>query len=165
MTSVNYHYVPSVENKYDLVPVDIFNIVVINRKKLSSFFEYDPENGVWVKYETTKKTKFDEELGTYNEFVLKLNETKTVYFKCLSHGGSSEYNFPFFYKNINCKADVEIQEKLLNLLNKLVDAGAIIITKQSKGANDDSNKTCRKSNKRKVWIRKEDRSKNGRKSL
>ncbi|MDM0660059.1 hypothetical protein QTH47_13115 [Clostridium perfringens] len=45
-----------------------------------------------------------------------------------SHGGMCSYNFKNFfdYKEIECDMDLEIQEKLLETVNQLIDIGILV---------------------------------------
>ena len=123
---------PRIENKYNLKPSDIRKMVVIDRQRLQepAFWRnnvihawcltggagkglYDSMNEYWIGF-------YDENAPAY------AGKTR---FSVFAYEGMCSYKFNTFYKpsDIENLADLEIQEKLLDRMNWLLDEGIVKI--------------------------------------
>lgn len=127
---------PRVENKYNLKPKDIQKATVLDYERLHQepFWRNDVVQA-WCLSETTAKNSKDIEFCCYNEYWIGFyDEDAKAYagkirLDCTSYGGMCGYNFKSFFnpKEIDCEIDLEIQEKLLNRINWLIDEKIIEI--------------------------------------
>lgn len=123
---------PRIENKYNLKPSDIRKMVVIDRERLQEnpFWRnniihawcltggvgkglYDSMNDYWIGF-------YDEDAPAY------AGKTR---FSVSAYEGMCSYKFNTFYRpsDIEILADLEIQEKLLDRMNWLLDEGIVKI--------------------------------------
>lgn len=123
---------PRIENKYNLKPSDIRKMVVIDRERLQEnpFWRnnvihawcltgsageglYDSMNDYWIGF-------YDEDAPAY------AGKTR---FSVSTYEGMCSYEFNTFYRpsDIEILADLEIQEKLLDRVNWLLDEGIVEI--------------------------------------
>lgn len=123
---------PRIKNKYHLKPSDIRKMVVIDRDRLrkNPFWRnnvihawcltggageglYDSMNDYWIGF-------YDEDAPAY------AGKTR---FSVSTYEGMCSYKFNTFYKpsDIDNLADLEIQEKLLDRMNWLLDEGIVKI--------------------------------------
>lgn len=125
-----------VENKYNLSVKDIRKAVVLNRERLKEKpFWRNNVIDAWCLSGNTAKTLEDEEFGTYNSYWIGFyDEDAKAYagkirVECSSYGGMCKYVFDKFYreKDIRRAIDLEIQEKLLKMVNWLIDEKIIYI--------------------------------------
>lgn len=131
---------PRIENKYNLKPRDIVKATILDRNKLKEkpFWRNDII-GAWCLSDNTIKCSEDDEFGCYNEYWIGFyDEDAKAYagqirLSCSSYGGMCSYDFKSFYnpKEIGCEIDLEIQEKLLERINWLIDNGIIEIRKEN----------------------------------
>ena len=129
---------PKVENKYNLKPKDIQKAVILDYDKLhkSPFLRNDVVQA-WCLSETTIKNREDDEYGCYNEYWIGFYDKDAksyagkIRLSCSAYGGMCSYNFKKFFdpKEIDCEIDLEIQEKLLERINWLIDEGIVEISK------------------------------------
>lgn len=124
---------PKVKNKYNLTFSDIKKLKVGDRTKVCEpLFWRNNVINAWCISETTIKSPNDSRYGTYNDYFIGIydenSERKSklkVY--CNAYGGMATYNFKKFfdYKEIENEMDLEIQEKLLNKINNLIEQGIL----------------------------------------
>jgi len=123
---------PNVENKYNLKPSDIKNLVILDREQIKeplfwrnnvvnawciskefgskNDFRYGTENSVWIGI-------YDEDAKSYKN---------QIRFSCTCYGGMCSYNFnTFFSKNVKNEYDLQSQEFLLSTINELLDLGIL----------------------------------------
>lgn len=127
---------PIVENKYNLNPKDIEHAVILDVDRLHQkpFWRNDVIDA-WCLSGTTIKNRRDDEFGCYNSYWIGFYDDDAkayagkIRLDCSSYGGMCHYNFKSFFnpKEIDCLIDLEIQEKLLEVLNWLIDEKIISI--------------------------------------
>ncbi len=125
---------PRIKNKYNLTMKDIRNLQINDRTQLKEpLFWRNHVVKAWCISKTTIKNQYDDMYGTYNSFWIGIfdeNCDRKVKFRVNvdSHGGMCSYNFKKFfdYKEIECDMDLEIQEKLLETVNQLIDMGILV---------------------------------------
>lgn len=121
---------PSVENKYQLIGSDLKHLVLVSRDKLGEprFWRNDVVKA-WCISACAGMTMDDDSfwIGIYDEPYY--NRDVRAHFT--SYGGMCRYEPTKFYKpgEINCRADLEIQEKALEILNGLLDDGVIAVVR------------------------------------
>lgn len=125
---------PKIENKYNLKPKDIEKAVILNVDKLHQepFWRNDII-GAWCLSGNTIKSRKDDEYCCYNEYWIGFYDDNAkayagkIRLSCSSYGGMCSYNFKSFFdkKEIECEIDLEIQEKLLERINWMIDEGII----------------------------------------
>ena len=129
---------PKVENKYNLKPKDIQKAVILDYDRLHQPpFWRNNAIGAWCLSETTIKNVKDDEFGCYNEFWIGFYDQDAksyagkIILNCSAYGGMCNYKFNTFFnpKDIDCEIDLEIQEKLLSRMKRLIDEGIIEIRK------------------------------------
>lgn len=126
---------PIIENKYNLKFKDISNLKIKNRSKISKpLFWRNNSLKAWCISGSTAKNSKDEEWGTYNSFWLGIYDNDKIKVNCNSYGDMANYNFEEFfnYEEIECEIDLEIQEKLLETINKLLDEEVLEIGRKGK---------------------------------
>ena len=133
---------PKIPNKYNLTPSKVWKLKY-NRSKIGEpvFWRNNIINAWCISRNTAKNCK-DLEYGTYNSFWLGIydDDTKAYAGKLRitfdSYGGMCGYNIKKFYdpREIENEMDLEIQEKALEILNKLIDDGVLYFeSKNEKG--------------------------------
>ena len=130
---------PKVLNKYNLKPKDITKAIVLDYNRLTEkpFWRNDII-GAWCLSGDTIKCSEDDEYGCYNEYWIGFYDKDAkayagkIRLSCSSYGGMCGYNFKSFYneKEIGSAIDLEIQEKLLERINWLIDEKIIEIRKE-----------------------------------
>lgn len=125
---------PTVENKYNLKLADIKNLEVLDRSQIKGplFWRNDVVHA-WCVSENTAKTPKDHEYGAYNDYWIGIYDEDAPAYKgkirvaLTSFGGMATYKFKEFFnpKEIENELDLEIQEKLLNKINYLIDNGIL----------------------------------------
>lgn len=121
---------PAVENKYNLNTSQIRKLVVGNRDLIKEpYFWYNKIINAWCVMEEAEKTIWCDEtsywVGIYDEdaphYAGKFRFTFSTF------GGMCGYNFKNFFdeKEIDCEADLIIQEKFLAKINHLLDSGIL----------------------------------------
>ena len=125
---------PRAENKYNLKPKDIQKMILRKPERLSKspFWRNNIVNA-WCLSGNTAKSDKDLEYGCYNEYWIGFYDKDAkayagkIRLSCSSYGGMCHYNFKTFFnpKEIHCDIDLEIQEKLLEVLNWLLDEGIV----------------------------------------
>lgn len=121
---------PTVENKYNLTFEDVKTLKVSSRHKM----EYPilwRSNVIkaWCASGTTNASPKDKECGMYGEYLLTIFDNDKIDLKCVSYKRMSEYKFNVFFcpDDIEDEIDMELQEKLLERLNFLIDEGILVI--------------------------------------
>lgn len=111
---------PIVENKYNLTVKDCKNAVVLNRDKVCEpTFWRNNVIGAWCLSGETHFYGSGFWLGIYDN-------TDRVNIHFTAYGGMCNYIFNKFYSNdMECIADLEIQEMFLKVFNGLLDEGII----------------------------------------
>lgn len=123
---------PRIENKYNLKPSDIRKMSVIDRDRLQEkpFWRNDVIHA-WCLSDSAGNGYFD----AMNEYWIGFyDEDAPAYagktrFSVSTYEGMCSYKFNTFYKpsDIDNLADLEIQEKLLDRMNWLLDEGIVKI--------------------------------------
>ena len=130
------HRLPRVENKYNLVPKDIQKAIILDREKLTKepFWRNDVISA-WCLSGLIRPNPRD----SYGTFDLSYwigfydDDAKSyagkIRLSCSSYGGMCGYNFKKFYNplEIENEYDLQLQEALLETINKLIDEGVIKI--------------------------------------
>lgn len=126
---------PRIENKYNLTPPGINNLVVLDRSKVCApLFWRNNVIGAWCITRTTG-SKSDFEFGCESDFWLGIYDEKDeIKSNFSSFGGMCNYNPSKFYdeKEIENKNDLEIQEKALEVVNRLIDEGILGFAEKDK---------------------------------
>lgn len=127
---------PKVINKYNLKPADIEKSIILKPERLKEkpFWRNNVVNA-WCLSDNTAKTSVDLNFGTYNEYWIGFYDNdahkhaKEIILKTSSYGGMCTYAFDSFfdYSEIENEIDLEIQEKLLSIINWLLDEKIIDI--------------------------------------
>ena len=126
---------PKVENKYNLKPKDIEKAVVLDREKLrqSPFWRNDVI-GAWCLTGGSGKGYYGGYINSY--WIGFYDENAKSYagkirLNCSAYEDMCSYDFEKFFdpKEIETEIDLELQEKLLNRINWLIDEGIIEISK------------------------------------
>ena len=120
---------PKVKNKYNLKFIDIEKLNIGDRSKICEpLFWRNNVIDAWCILENTIKTKKDREYSTYNEFWIGIYDDNRVKVNCSAFGGMCCYKFNDFfdYREIEHEQDLEIQEKLLEKINYLIDKKILI---------------------------------------
>lgn len=126
---------PRVENKYNLKPVDIEKAIVLDYDRLhQSPFWRNNVIQAWCLTGGSGKGYFDDYedeywIGFYDDNAKEY--ASQIRFFCTSFEGMCGYNFKNFfdYTEIDNKDDLELQEKLLERINWLIDERIIRIEK------------------------------------
>ena len=123
---------PNVINKYNLKPKDIEKAIILNHERLKKhpFWRIDGIQA-WCLLDNTAKTSGDYEFLTYNEYWIGFYDDGKIVLSCSAHGGMCHYDFDTFFddEDIEHEMDLEIQEKLLSVMNWLIDEKIIDIYK------------------------------------
>ena len=127
---------PKVINKYNLKPADIEKTIILKPERLKEkpFWRNNVVNA-WCLSDNTAKTSADLNFGTYNEYWIGFYDNDAhkhageIILKTSSYGGMCTYAFDSFfdYSEIENEIDLEIQEKLLSIINWLLDEKIIDI--------------------------------------
>ncbi|MBO5143070.1 MAG: hypothetical protein J6C46_08840 [Clostridia bacterium] len=138
---------PRVDNKYSLNISDIVNLKIGNRNLIGSpLFWWNNAVSMWcISGQTsgscenksfwfgifTEKTPVEHKQNT---FFRKLNNTNEFAFNFSSCYGTTSYNFKHFFdpKEITGEESLEIQEKFLESINKLIDLGILVHSDKQK---------------------------------
>lgn len=121
---------PKVINKYNLKPADIEKAIILKPERLKEapFWRNNIVNA-WCLSDNTAKTSADLNFGTYNEYWIGFFDDGKIKLSRSSFGGMCTYNFDEFFnaEDIENEIDLEIQEKLLFIVNWLLDENIITI--------------------------------------
>lgn len=130
---------PRIKNKYNLVPKDITKAIILDYDRLHQkpFWRNDVVSA-WCLSGNTARCSEDHEFGTYNEYWIGFYDKNAksyagkIRLSCSSYGGMCSYNFKKFfdYSEIEHEIDLEVQEKLLEVINWLIDERIIKIPKK-----------------------------------
>lgn len=125
---------PKVENKYNLKFSDVKRMEVADRSKVCSpLFWRNNVINAWC-ISGSAGSDADRRFGSDNEFWIGIYDKP--YYKRYIHahvncwGGMGKYEFDEFFnpKDIEHDIDLEIQEKVLETLNMLIDNGIVKLT-------------------------------------
>ncbi|MCK2000538.1 hypothetical protein MZM54_03905 [[Brevibacterium] frigoritolerans] len=121
---------PKVKNRYNLKFNDLTKLKIVDRNQISEplFWRNNVVNA-WCISETTSKNNKDREYGTYNEYWIGIYDEDAkscrgkIKVNCSAFGGMAHYKFKEFFNTneMENEIDLEIQEKLLNKINELID--------------------------------------------
>lgn len=121
---------PKVENKYNLKPKDIQNVKILDYEKLHKApFWRNNSIGAWCLSGCIRPNPKDT-YGTYDlDYWIGFydDDAKSyagkIRLSCSSYGGMCDYNFKSFFneKEIENEWDLRLQEKLLEVINWLID--------------------------------------------
>lgn len=118
---------PKVENKYNLKPRDIPNLIILDRSKIKSpLFWRNNVINAWC-ISGSIGTDADRRYGNDNEYWIGIYDKpyrkKLIHFHCNCWGGMGRYTFNEFFnmEEIENERDLETQEKLLEIINRLID--------------------------------------------
>lgn len=127
---------PNVKNKYNIKPRDIEKAIILKPERLKEepFWRNNVVNA-WCLLGNTAKTSADHEFGTYNDYWIGFYDNDApknagnIILRTSSYGGMCTYAFDSFfdYSEIENEIDLEIQEKLLSMINWLLDEKIIDI--------------------------------------
>lgn len=123
---------PIVENKYNLKPGDIKNLIVNDRSKIKEpLFWRNNVINAWCIFKTIGSDadwKYGNENSVWIGIYDKPYYQHEVHFYCHCWGGMGEYKFKEFfnYQEIETEKDFKTQEELLRLINELLDIGILI---------------------------------------
>lgn len=128
-----------VRNKYKIKPFYIRRMEVVNWDRLKEIAYYHQAKECWVIDCNTIKEDKDILTKKYNTFELRFYEKgankypSKIQLDC-RFGNGKEYKFNNFFdsKDITEDIDLEIQEKLLSILNMLLD-DKILVLQSKKG--------------------------------
>lgn len=124
---------PKVSNKYKLTMEDVKNLKIKDRSKVCEpLFWRNESMGAWCISRDTIKDNKDSKYGTYSDFWIGIHDKDSIEKRKLdinvsALGGMCNYNFNHFFDEsaIDNEMDLEIQEKLLETINKLIDMGIL----------------------------------------
>lgn len=129
---------PRIENKYNLKPKDIENAVILdyNRLHQSPFWRNDVVQA-WCLTGGSGKGFYDDWLDAYWIGFYDNDEKEyagKIRFYCTTYEDMCSYNFNSFfdYTEIEHEVDLELQEKLLERINWLIDEKIIEIRRGDK---------------------------------
>lgn len=120
---------PYIENKYNIKPKDIERATVLKPDRLKEEpFWWNSALEAYCLTDNTAKSNNQYIYGLYNEYWIGFYDTK-IELKCSAYGGYCNYNFEEFFnpEYMEDEIDLEIQEKLLERINWLIDEGIIEI--------------------------------------
>ena len=127
---------PTIENKYNLKPKDIQKATIIDYEKLTQppFWRNNVINA-WCLSECVRPNPRDSygtyDLGYWIGFYDKDAKSYAgkIRLSCSSYGGMCGYNFKEFFneKEMENEYDLQLQEKLLDRINWLIDEKIIEI--------------------------------------
>lgn len=120
---------PKVENKYKLDIKKARSLKILDRSRIEEplFWRNDVVNAWCISGNTIKNQK-DREYCAYSEFWVGIyDKNDKIRISCDAHGGMCTYKFNKFFdlNEIENDMDLEVQEKLLDALNKLIDEGIL----------------------------------------
>lgn len=127
---------PKIKNKYKLEVKDLKRLKIIDREKLCEpLFWRNNVIDAWCLSATTIKNSKDSEFGTYDEFWIGVYDENAksyagkIRINFSSYGGMCSYKFKKFfdYSEIENEMDLEIQEKFIETINKLLDEKIFIL--------------------------------------
>ena len=124
---------PKVKNKYNLKPKDIENAIILDYERLKQPpFWRNNVVGAWCLSDGSGKGYYSNHMNSYwIGFYDKDAKTYAgkIRLTCSAMEGMCNYNFKKFfdYKEIECEVDLELQEKLLDRINWLIDEKIIEI--------------------------------------
>lgn len=128
---------PKVENKYNLKPKDIERAVILDYDKLHQEPFWRNDNiGAWCIYGEAGKGYY----GAMDSYWIGFYDADAkehageIRLSCDTYEDMCHYNFENFfdYSEIEFLADLELQEKLLERINWMIDEGIIRIEKEEK---------------------------------
>jgi hypothetical protein len=126
---------PKVENIYNLT-IEKIKKLKYNRDKVNeSGFYRNNAVDAWCISKTTAKNDGEYECCAYNSFWLAIYDDDAEMYAgelildVSSHGGMCNYNFNEFYRteDIECEIDLEIQELILESINKLIKEDVLYV--------------------------------------
>jgi hypothetical protein len=122
---------PKVENKYNLFPKDIKNLIVADRTKICKpLFWRNPIINAWC-ISRSIGSDDDRRYGTDNSVWIGIYDkpyyNKYIHYHCSCWGDMGNYEFKKFfdYSEIENELDLETQESLLETINQLLDEGIL----------------------------------------
>lgn len=122
---------PKVENKYNLKSADVGRMIVVDRSKLCEpIFWRNTVINAWC-ISGSVGTDADRQFGTDNEYWIGIYDKpyyrKDVRLSVTCWGGMGKYEFQEFFnmEEIENERDLETQEKVLEVLNMLLDNGIL----------------------------------------
>lgn len=122
---------PKVENKYNLKPKDIEKAIVLlpDRLKEEPFWRNNVVNA-WCLSGGAGKGLY----GHFSSYWIGFHDDGKIRFHCSTYEDMCHYNFKNFfdYNEIEMEVDLEIQEKLLERINWLIDEKIIEISNKLK---------------------------------
>lgn len=127
---------PKVENKYNLKPSDVKRMVIGDKSKICEpLFWRNKIINAWC-MSGSIGTNADRRFCTDNEYWIGVYDkpyyNRQIHLKVSCWGGMGSYNFNEFYnmKEIENEKDLETQEKILEVLNMLLDNEIFILTER-----------------------------------
>ena len=127
---------PRVKNNYNLDMKKVKKLRVGDRTKIGQpLFWRNNVIDAWCILGTTAKNSKDEAFGTCDEFWIGVYDEDAksyagkVKVTFSSYGGMCGYNFDNFfdYSEIENEMDLEIQEKFIETINKLLDEQILVV--------------------------------------
>lgn len=122
---------PKVENKYNLKPSDIPNLIILDRSRICKpLFWRNNVINAWC-ISGSVGTDADRRYAADNEYWIGIYDKpyyrKMIHYHCYCWGGMGSYKFKEFFnmKEIENERDLQTQEKLLEIINKLIDEGIL----------------------------------------
>lgn len=130
---------PKVKNKYNIKPKDIQKAIILDREKLTQPpFWRNNVVGAWCLSDGSGKGYCGGHMSSY--WIGFYDEDAKSYagkirLSCTAYEDMCSYNFKEFfdYREIESEVDLELQEKLLDRINWLIDEGIIEIPTVKKG--------------------------------
>lgn len=122
---------PKVKNKYKLKMADIEKLKIGDRSQICKpLFWRNDIIKAWYISETTIKSEKDIRFRTYNDYWIGIYDNGKLRVNCNAYGGMCGYRFNIFFNpsTIENELDLEIQEKLLAKINKLIDKGILLLS-------------------------------------
>lgn len=129
---------PRVENKYNLKPKDIQKAVVLDYERIQQYpFWRNNIVSAWCLSGESRKNQYGDYMDSY--WIGFYDSDAKAYagkirLRCCTMEDMCSYNFKKFFdpKEIVCEADLEIQEKLLERINWLIDERIVEIPGKGK---------------------------------
>lgn len=122
---------PKVENKYNLKHRDIPNLVILDRSRICKpLFWRNNVINAWC-ISGSVGSDADRKYGNDNEYWIGIYDKpyhgKMIRCYCNCWGGMGTYSFKEFFnmKEIENERDLQTQEKLLEIINELIDEGIL----------------------------------------
>lgn len=124
---------PKVKNKYNIKPKDIQKAIIFDYEKLTQPpFWRNNVVGAWCLSDGSGKGYYGNHMDSY--WIGFYDEDAKSYagkirLSCTAYEGMCSYNFKEFfdYREIENEVDLELQEKLLDRINWLIDKGIVKI--------------------------------------